>query len=219
MMRDAKLVERANMAGDITEEQYNWWNASKSVDAIPDWLALLHKAADGATVRDEVVDDEASPLISGEISPPRGGENADDAAASAAQMKARFAAADAGDDSDSPDAEEIRRNLFDTIDRHKAVVRVYKKVFKHSTMLDQESQDEICCAIGKVINMWRPLKGVVRKRRERTRRLRRLRHSTTDSPFPNSYAASPKRTPYFPRAKTGKDGPAEKQQTRPRTEN
>jgi ParB-like chromosome segregation protein Spo0J len=49
----------------------------------------------------------------------------------------------------SPD--EIKRNIFDTIERHRAVARAYKKVLAVST-LDQAEKDEVSAAIGTLIN-------------------------------------------------------------------
>jgi Protein of unknown function (DUF3102) len=49
--------------------------------------------------------------------------------------------------------EEIKSNIFDTIERQKAVARAYKKVFKVAT-LDQAAKDEVSAAIGTLITTW-----------------------------------------------------------------
>ena len=53
------------------------------------------------------------------------------------------------------DPELIRENI-DTIDRHGAVVRAYKKVLKVS-FLDQRAKDEVSSAISKLITKWQSL--------------------------------------------------------------
>ena len=49
--------------------------------------------------------------------------------------------------------EEIKANVFDTIERQKAVARAYKKVFAIAE-LDQASKDEVSDAIGTLITTW-----------------------------------------------------------------
>jgi hypothetical protein len=52
--------------------------------------------------------------------------------------------------------DEIKSNFLDTIDRHAAVVRAYKKVFAVAA-LNQVQKDEISAAIRKLITKWTSL--------------------------------------------------------------
>jgi hypothetical protein len=89
-------------------------------------------------------------------SPLRSGENGGDPEASAEAMEANFAALDAPDAPEVAAPEEIKSNIFDTIERQKAVARAYKKVFAVSS-LDQASKDEVSAAIGTLITAWQSL--------------------------------------------------------------
>jgi hypothetical protein len=62
---------------------------------------------------------------------------------------------DLGGDGVAPPG-EIRKNLLDTISRHAAVVRAYKKVLKVSP-LNQAMKDEVSEAIGPLITSWQSL--------------------------------------------------------------
>jgi hypothetical protein len=77
-------------------------------------------------------------------------------------MKAQAAAmdmpteAEAEDESRVAEPDEIKSNFLDTIDRHAAVVRAYKKVFAVAA-LNQAQKNEISAAIRKLITQWTSL--------------------------------------------------------------
>src|SRR5262249_40068638 len=56
--------------------------------------------------------------------------------------------------------EVIKSNALDTIDRHYAVARAYKKIFKVSS-LDQAARNEVSAAIGRLITMWQSSRTVL----------------------------------------------------------
>jgi ParB-like nuclease domain len=57
------------------------------------------------------------------------------------------------DDSGVASPEEIVSNISETIERHEALARAYKKVFKGSA-LNQAQKGEVSAAIGRLINTW-----------------------------------------------------------------
>lgn len=71
---------------------------------------------------------------------------------------------DDGGDGVAP-PEEIRENILDTIDRHAAVVRSYKKVLRVSS-LDQSTKDEVSNAISVLITVWQSLQRALRPKGE-----------------------------------------------------
>jgi ParB-like nuclease domain len=58
-----------------------------------------------------------------------------------------------GGESEVAPPEEVKSNILNTIERHKAVARAYKKVLAVSK-LDQTSKDEVSAAISALINTW-----------------------------------------------------------------
>ncbi len=68
-----------------------------------------------------------------------------------------------GTDVASP--EEIKQNIFDSIARHMAIVRAYKKVLAVSA-LDEASKNEVSVQIGRLITKWQSLQRALAPRRE-----------------------------------------------------
>jgi hypothetical protein len=68
-----------------------------------------------------------------------------------------------GGESEVAPPEEIKSNILDSIERHKAVARAYKKVLAVSK-LDQTSKDEVSAAIGRLINTWQSLQRALARR-------------------------------------------------------
>jgi hypothetical protein len=56
--------------------------------------------------------------------------------------------------------EEIRKNILDSVARHKAVAKAYLKVLKISS-LDRTMKDEVSAAIGGLITVWQSLQGTL----------------------------------------------------------
>lgn len=59
--------------------------------------------------------------------------------------------------------EVVKRNVFDTIDRHAAVVRAYKKIFRLSSF-DRGAKKEISDAIERLISKWRAVQSTLTRR-------------------------------------------------------
>jgi hypothetical protein len=68
-----------------------------------------------------------------------------------------------GGESEVAPPEEVKSNILNTIERHKAVARAYKKVLAVSK-LDQTSKDEVSAAISTLINTWQSLQRALARR-------------------------------------------------------
>lgn len=92
----------------------------------------------------------------GEISPVEKRVGADGKARKQPAKKVQETGETGEDESRVAEPDEIKSNFLDTIDRHAAVVRAYKKVFAVAA-LNQAQKDEISAAIRKLITKWTSL--------------------------------------------------------------
>jgi hypothetical protein len=63
--------------------------------------------------------------------------------------------------------EEVKSNILDTIEHHKAVASAYRRIWKNVlavSQLDQTSKDEVSAAISALINTWQSVQRVLARR-------------------------------------------------------
>jgi len=102
---------------------------------------------------------------------------------------------DDGDDPGVVTSEEFKSNILDTIDRHKAWARAYKKVFKKVSevwALDQTSKDEVSAAIDGLINTWQSLQRAVERQAPTATPIQEVEPEITTAV---TYTATPARAP------------------------